>query len=303
MPILSSIILIPAVTAIIMGILPSSSKAFRPINLATTLLQLALCIWVLVHFDSSYEGVQFKEVYSWILLPLSNNSFIKLDYFIGVDGWNVFLLLLSGIVLFISSLASWEITTKTKGYFLLFQLLNASVFGTFLALDGMLFFIFFEFMLLPMYFLIGIWGGKKREYAAVKFFIYTLLGSILILAVIIIYSVISIDIVDGQFFHHVNLIQLKEAISNSSEVSLYGINVVELKNTLFILLLIGILIKLPSVPFHTWLPLAHVEAPTPISVILAGILLKIGAYGLLRLGILVIPDIAISYTLYFPYWE
>ena len=220
-------------------------------------------------------------------------------------------------------------TKKLKGYFGLYLLLSSSVLGCFVALDFFLFYLFFEFMLLPMYFLIGIWGGPRREYAAIKFFLYTLLGSIFILMAMIglynsVYDPIRTGELAGYEMTSTSIIQIQELVNtghitkNQIVKSFNMIYMADAANYIpgsildndlvrsvfgqparwiaFLALLIGFAIKLPAVPFHTWLPDAHVEAPTPISVILAGILLKIGGYGLIRTAFIMFPDGAYHYS-------
>jgi NADH-quinone oxidoreductase subunit M len=210
--------------------------------------------------------------------------YFNIEYFLGLDGISLSLVMLTGLVSALACLASWNINTQVKGYFSLFLLLLASMMGVFLSLDLFLFYVFFEVMLLPMYFLIGVWGGENREYAAIKFLLYTLFGSVFILvAVLILYFYpgepgSAVGAANGFSAHTFDIVRLTQI---ASETGYYGRNVQDL---IFILFFIGFCIKLPAFPFHTWLPDAHVQAPTPISMILAGILLKIGGYGLVRLA-------------------
>ena len=199
--------------------------------------------------------------------------YFNIQYYLGIDGISLSLLLLTGLVAVLACLASWKIEKNVKGYFSLFLLLTASMVGVFLSLDMFLFYVFFELMLLPMYFLIAVWGGDQREYAAIKFLLYTLFGSVFILvAVLILYF-------GGETPQYsFDSVKLAEIASTSGNFPEYTQKIV------FALFLVGFLIKLPSFPFHTWLPDAHVQAPTPISMILAGVLLKIGGYGLIRLA-------------------
>ena len=204
----------------------------------------------------------------------------NIQYYVGVDGISLSLVVLTGLVSFLACLASWNIDKQVKGYFSLYLLLVASMMGVFISLDLFLFYVFFEVMLLPMYFLIAIWGGPRREYAAIKFLLYTLFGSVFILvAVLMLYFYPGDSPVPGFNGHSFDIVQL--TLDRQPDELLRPRNV---QWYIFILFFIGFIVKLPSFPFHTWLPDAHVEAPTPISMILAGILLKIGGYGLIRLA-------------------
>ena len=190
----------------------------------------------------------------------------------------------------LSCLASWNIEKQVKGYFSLYLLLTASMMGVFLALDLFLFYVFFEVMLLPMYFLIAVWGGENREYAAIKFLLYTLFGSVFILV-----AILALYFWPGDAAVPPGAAGTSRAFANfqahtfdivaltriATETGYYG---KWIQQVIFVLFLIGFCVKLPSFPFHTWLPDAHVQAPTPISMILAGVLLKIGGYGLIRLA-------------------
>ena len=214
-----------------------------------------------------------------------------IQYYVGVDGISLSLVVLTGLVSVLSCLASWNINKQVKGYFALYLLLVASMMGVFISLDLFLFYVFFEVMLLPMYFLIAIWGGPRREYAAIKFLLYTLFGSVFILlAILILYFYPGDATVPGFSAHSFDVVQLTEI---ASKTSYYGYNI---QWYVFILFFTGFIVKLPSFPFHTWLPDAHVEAPTPISMILAGILLKIGGYGLIRLAWPLAPAGAYSWA-------
>lgn len=209
--------------------------------------------------------------------------YFNIQYYLGLDGISLSLILLTGLVSVLACLASFSIEKQVKGYFALFLLLVASMMGVFLALDMFLFYVFFEVMLLPMYFLIAVWGGENREYAAIKFLLYTLFGSVFILVAILILYFWTGDApgtAGGALFeaHSFDAVLVARA---ASESSFYGKGI---QQVVFALFLVGFLVKLPSFPFHTWLPDAHVQAPTPISMILAGVLLKIGGYGLIRLA-------------------
>jgi len=216
--------------------------------------------------------------------------YFNIQYFLGLDGISLSLVLLTSFTSVLACLASWNIDKQVKGYYSLFLILTASMMGVFIALDLILFYIFFEVMLLPMYFLIAVWGGENREYAAIKFLLYTLFGSVFILvSILLLYfwpgeplvaGGATEAMVNGQVFraHTFDIVELTRAIT---ETSYYGLTV---QKWIFALFFIGFCVKLPSFPFHTWLPDAHVQAPTPISMILAGVLLKIGGYGLVRLA-------------------
>ena len=204
-----------------------------------------------------------------------------MEYHLGLDGISLALVLLTALVSVLACLASWGVDSKVKGYFSLYLILVASMVGVFLALDLVLFYVFFEVMLLPMYFLIALWGGERREYAALKFLLYTLFGSVFILVAILVlfYWPGEVPALAGGYLAHTfDMTAIATAAATSGY---YGPGI---QGWVFLLFFVGFAVKLPSFPFHTWLPDAHVEAPTPISMILAGVLLKVGGYGLVRLA-------------------
>ncbi|WP_018479005.1 complex I subunit 4 family protein [Pontibacter roseus] len=330
--ILSGLIFTPLLAALFVLLLPIRlQKPMKAVALAGTLVQLALAVWLYLRFDGAapangHTGYQFVQKLDWISFSLGSLGRFQIEYFVGVDGVSISMVLLTGIVGVIGVISSWTITRNVKGYFLLYLLLMTSVMGCFLALDFFLFYLFFEFMLLPMYFLIGIWGGPKREYAALKFFIYTLVGSLFILIVMIgLYtSVIDPQATANQLNlqgmatdqNSIRQVQqmLQQGVLSSADLVrtfnipammepanfipgsllhvLSGVTLFDLpiRFVAFLLVFAGFLIKVPSVPVHTWLPDAHVEAPTPISVLLAAILLKVGGYGLIRIVYPIFPD-------------
>jgi NADH-quinone oxidoreductase subunit M len=299
-PYLSLITFLPILGMIIILFIPKAQE--KPIKLLTLLItgiQLIVSGFLLLNFDYSKGGIfdpgsfQYIEKFRWI--DISGFSWIgriKVDYFLGIDGLSAPLVFLTGLITFIATLASWNIPKSIKGYFALFLLLDTGMMGVFVALDFFLFYIFWELMLLPMYFLIGIWGGPRREYAAIKFFLYTLFGSVFILlAVIGLYFSSMETLADGTKVFTFNMLTMMDTSSYTSTGILSPLNPDNLRFWAFLALFVGFAIKIPMFPFHTWLPDAHVEAPTAISVILAGILLKMGTYGILRVNYPIFPEI------------
>lgn len=300
---LSFLIFIPLAAAGFAIFIPSrSGKVLRYLTLSVSLLQVLVLVLLLDKYNQEQEVFRLVEQVPWFSLDLGEWGTMQAEYFVGVDGMGLVLLSLSVMVMLIASVSSWTIDKNQKGYFILLLILNSAIMGSFCALDLLLFYVFFEFLLLPMYFLIGIWGGPRREYASIKFFLYTLLGSILILVVIIaLYLSVQVPSANGSLTHTFNLVLMMDPgnfVPGSilHPDSSWAVGPYTGRLWAFLLLLIGFGIKLPLVPLHTWLPDAHVEAPTAISVILAALLLKIGGYGLARLAIPVFPDAAIHFS-------
>lgn len=283
--ILSWMIFFPLVGMALVAIVPSDKhNLIRWISAGATALPLALAVKVFIAFERSTTEFQFVERTPWIRI-------FNIDYFLGIDGISVLMVLLTALLCFLCVFASFGITKGVKGYYALFLLLDTGMMGVFCALDFFLFYVFWEVMLLPMYFLIGIWGGPRKEYAAIKFFLYTLVGSVLMLIVMLAFYFFSEDPATGRHTFDLTLLAQQSVHIGPLTSTLF-------RNLCWIALYIGFAIKVPVFPFHTWLPDAHVEAPTAISVILAGILLKMGTYGLLRISYPLLPDATVHYALF-----
>lgn len=273
---LSAIVFLPLVGAVLIVLLPGqSARLTKLVAAAFTLVTLALALAVFVGFDLSARGVQFQEKALWI-------PALKAHYFLGVDGISLPMVVLTALLGFLVVPISWHIDHRVKEYFAWLLVLETGILGVFIALDFFLFFLFWEVELVPMYFLISIWGYPppqgRREYSAMKFLIYTIFGSAFMLVGILAlyFSTGTFDMVE------LGKMELKEAIIPVQVI--------------FWLLFIAYAIKLPVFPFHTWLPDAHTDAPTAVSVILAGVLLKMGGYAMIRICVTILPQVAQQYA-------
>tara|TARA_Y100001968_G_scaffold333627_1_gene397728 strand:+ start:680 stop:2251 length:1572 start_codon:yes stop_codon:yes gene_type:complete len=269
-PWLSAIVLLPVIGALLMPLLPKDqtkkSNTARNLAISFLLVDFLLIAFALVNnFDSSNSALQLVERVSW--LPA-----IGLEWSLGIDGISAPLLVLSGLITLLSAFASWKITNKTRLYFALLLVQASAQALVFLSQDFLLFFLAWELELVPVYLLIAIWGGIRREYAATKFILYTALASLLILI-----SGLALALSGGEFT--LNLSQL----AANSPSGAFGV-------FCYLGFLIGFGVKLPIFPLHTWLPDAHGEANAPVSMLLAGVLLKMGGYALIRFNVQILPE-------------
>ncbi|MGK7962617.1 NADH-quinone oxidoreductase subunit M [Crocosphaera sp.] len=259
---LTTLIIIPLIGAGLIAFLPGKQEAsfYRSLALVLTTLLLIFTLIIGFQFDISNPNMQFTESVPWI-------AAIGLNYHLGVDGLSFPLLFLNSLLTLIAIYASSKTVERSRFYYALILILNSGVSGAFLAQNLLLFFLFYELEIIPLYFLIAIWGGGKRGYAAMKFLLYTAISGFLVLA------------------SFLGLVWLSGA--STFDYDPLRSQILPLSTQLLLLapLLVGLAIKIPIFPFHTWLPDAHVEASTPVSVLLAGVLLKLGTYGLLRFGI------------------
>jgi NADH-quinone oxidoreductase subunit M len=275
--ILSTVIFLPLVGVFVLLLIKKEhAKAIRSVAFLFSLATFFLSLYLFYKFDPSAAGMQFEEKRDWIRLDSLN-----ITYHLGIDGISLLLILLTTFLTPLALLFSWEsIATRVKSYFIFMLLLETGMIGVFASLDLILFYFFWEAMLIPMYFIIGVWGGERRIYAAIKFILYTMFGSLLMLVAMIYLFKLS----GGKTF---DLLLLLDSLSNKSLI------LTEMQQLwLFLAFFLAFAIKVPLFPFHTWLPDAHVEAPTAGSVILAGVLLKMGTYGLLRFCLPLFPDAA-----------
>ncbi len=282
LPLLSIVIWLPVVGALLLLLISNRdgqrNALVRQMTFAVSVLTFGATLLLWWRFDPSATGedFQFVERMPWI-------SAFGIEYYLGIDGISLMLIVLTGFLTPIALLSSWEsIEKKVKEFSIFMLLLETSMLGVFAALDLFLFYVFWDFVLIPMYFLIGVWGYERRIYAAIKFILFTMAGSVLMLVAIIGLS----------WLHHT-------ATGNYSfdVIRLYQLDIAEQTQYWFFLAFaLAFVIKIPLFPFHTWLPDAHVEAPTPGSVILAGVMLKMGGYGLIRFAFPLFPEAALYFA-------
>src|SRR5512139_498155 len=269
-PLLSLLIFVPVIGGVLL-LAVRDARAARWIALVFSLAELALSVPLLANFNGAIPHMQFGESMPWI-------SAWNIHYKLGVDGISVLFVGLSALLTVISVMVSWTaVTERVREFMIALLFLEAAMIGVFLALDLFLFYIFWEAMLIPMYLLIGVWGGPNRLYAAVKFFLYTLVGSVLMLV-----AILAVYFAAGGTFDVLALMNYKFGHA--------------FQMWAFAAFFAAFAVKVPMFPFHTWLPDAHVEAPTAGSIILAGVLIKMGAYGFLRFSLPFFPDAAIAWT-------
>ncbi len=270
MPILSLITFLPLAGALFFIFLPKEQKnLFRIFALMVSLLTFLASLILYFRFDPTTAEPQFVETAHWIGYGI--------NYHLGIDGISLLLVLLTTFLFPIAILSSWKyIQDKVKEYHIFMLLLQTGILGVFVSLNLFLFYVFWEAMLIPMYFLIGIWGGKRRIYATIKFVLFTMFGSLLMLvAIFFLYGTFF----NASGFYSMNIFDLQKLVLNP-----------QIQIWLFLAFALAFAIKVPMFPFHTWLPDAHVEAPTAGSVILAAVLLKMGTYGFLRFALPLFPD-------------
>ena len=292
---LSWITFLPLIGMGAIVLVPRNNVALvKTLALIATGIPLLLATWLYFDlFDKNTAALQYVERVDWI-------AGIQAQYFVGIDGLSLSLVWLTTLLLFIGVPASFGIEKAQKSYYALLLLLEVGILGVFVSQDYFLFYVFWEVMLLPMYFLIGIWGGPRREYAAIKFFLYTLAGSVLMLVAIVALRIDMGGIIAaaGPSGAQYSPFSIPDMVTLAQAGQLTGAHLpgggellgMAFTTWVFWFLFVGFAIKVPIVPFHTWLPDAHVEAPTPISVILAGILLKLGGYGMIRACFPIVPS-------------
>ena len=277
---LTTLIFLPLVFVLL--VLFSPEKIVRQVTLFCSLVHFGFSLLLFKHFDAGTPALQWVEKQSWL-------EEMGVFYFVGIDGISFWLVLLTTFLTPLVILASWtSITQRKKFFYSSLLVLESSMIGSFLAFDSILFYIFFELSLIPMYFIVGLWGGKDRVYATLKLFIYTVSGSLLFFLAII-YLIFQCDSQLGELSASLlDFYRLKLSFSED--------NLINKQNILFLAFTIAFAIKVPVFPFHTWLPLAHVQAPTGGSMVLAGVMLKMGTYGFLRFVLPLFPQAVVFWT-------
>ncbi len=273
---LTTILFLPALGAALVAFVFRSPRLIKWTAAVLTFVPLLLAIVIFINFDRSPAAaglIQFQEKVLWIA-PLNAH------YHLGVDGLSLPLVVLTAFLGFLAVLISWKIDLRAREYFAWLLLLETSILGVFLSLDLLLFFIMWEIEIIPMYFLINIWGSGRKEYSAIKYVVYTLFGSAFMLA-----GILSLYFTTGSL----SMVEIGEG-------GLAMVQSIMPAAAIFFLLLIAFAVKLPVFPFHTWLPDAHTDAPTAVSVMLAGVLIKMGGYGMIRLCVTLFPQVAQTYA-------
>lgn len=276
-PLLSVMIFLPLLGALFIlfflrGAGKETAKSARYITLWTSVVTFAISLVVLAKFNGASAEFQFVERFEWV-------DGAGIGYYLGIDGISLWFVLLTTLLMPLCVAASWEsITERVREYMVLFLVLETLILGVFCALDFVMFYFFFEAVLIPMFFIIGIWGGKDRVYAAFKFFLYTLLGSVLLLLAML------------YIYYQANTMSIPDLMQKTPNLPL------EAQKWLWLAFFASFAVKVPMWPVHTWLPDAHVQAPTAGSMVLAGVLLKMGGYGFLRLSLPLLPDASVYYA-------
>ncbi|MEI7025700.1 complex I subunit 4 family protein [Paenibacillus sp. y28] len=315
LPILSLIVLSPLAGIILLACIPKErGRLIRAIGIMMAFVPFLLSLWLYAGFNQQSEGLQFTEQHTWIQLPLSREEdlaseaitdyYVQFAYSLGVDGLSMALVLLTGFISSMAALASVYVKKRWKSYYILFLLLEAGMLGVFTAQDLLLFFVFFEMTLIPMFFLVGIWGYMNREKAANSFLIYNGVGSaVMFIAFLLLITTAGMTMSINEAQQQMSFIYSGDLQTISANLLQHADSLVNrvfegnpfyadgaMRWTMFVLLLVAFGIKLPIFPFHSWMLRVHTEAPPSVVMIHAGVLLKMGAYGLLRFGILLFPQ-------------